>query len=297
MIFSITHSTEYTYQDFVSYCHNLLTLKPREHAGQELLEYSLEISPEPTEISDRQDFFGNNLTQFSIQNQHKKLEVIARSKIKRDFSKEFASYQSAACKSIDVKTAQEEFRTLDPERMDINQFVLESPLIRKYSDEIKEYALKSFQPDRSLFEAGYELMERIFTDFEYLPGFTNVATPLNDVIQHKKGVCQDFAQVAIACIRSVGLPAKYISGYIETLPPEGQEKLIGSDASHAWFAMYIPTFGWVEFDPTNNKIPNEQHIVVAWGRDYNDVPPLKGVVFSNGESMMKVGVDIRQMGK
>ena len=111
-------------------------------------------------------------------------------------------------------------------------------------------------------------------------------------MKEKKGVCQDFAQIAIACIRSVGLPARYVSGYIETVPPKGKEKLVGADASHAWFAIFIPGFGWVDFDPTNNLIPMDQHIVVGWGRDYYDVPPLKGVVYGSGKSRLKVAVDI-----
>ncbi|MGS0528046.1 transglutaminase-like domain-containing protein [Zobellia nedashkovskayae] len=135
-------------------------------------------------------------------------------------------------------------------------------------------------------------MQRIYTDFDFDSGFTTISTPIDEVMREKKGVCQDFAQIAIACIRSIGLPARYISGYIETLPPEGKEKLVGSDASHAWFAIYIPTFGWVDFDPTNNQIPLNQHIVVGWGRDYYDVPPLKGVVFGSGKSKLKVAVDI-----
>ena len=161
------------------------------------------------------------------------------------------------------------------------------------SDEIKAYAKVSFKGKRSLYEASFELMQRIFTDFDFVSGFTSIATPLNMVMKEKKGVCQDFAQIAIACLRSVGLPARYVSGYIETLPPPGKEKLIGSDASHAWFSVYIPKFGWIDFDPTNNQIPKNQHITVSYGRDYYDVAPLKGVIYSNGENKMKVSVDIR----
>ena len=135
-------------------------------------------------------------------------------------------------------------------------------------------------------------MQRIYTDFDFVSGFTSISTPINEVMREKKGVCQDFAQIAIACIRSMGLPARYISGYIETVPPEGQEKLVGADASHAWFSIFIPSFGWVDFDPTNNQIPKNQHIVVGWGRDYYDVPPLKGVVYGSGKSELKVAVDI-----
>ena len=138
-------------------------------------------------------------------------------------------------------------------------------------------------------------MQRIFIDFDFVSGFTNVATPIHEVMKERKGVCQDFAQIAIACVRAVGIPARYVSGYIETLPPEGQEKLIGADASHAWFSVFVPQYGWVDFDPTNNVIPHEQHITVGWGRDYYDVPPLKGVIYSSGKNRMKVSVDLRRI--
>ena len=152
---------------------------------------------------------------------------------------------------------------------------MESIFIRRADDSIRDYAEVSFKRNRSVFDAAYELMQRIYTDFQFVPGFTSISTPVAEVMKEKKGVCQDFAQIAIACIRSVGLPARYVSGYIETVPPKGKEKLVGADASHAWFAIFIPGFGWVDFDPTNNLIPMDQHIVVGWGRDYYDVPPLK----------------------
>src|SRR5690606_13062541 len=131
--------------------------------------------------------------------------------------------------------------------------------------EIKTYAEVSFKPNRPVFEAAFELMQRIYTEFEFDSEFSTIATPIHEVMKEKKGVCQDFAQIAIACVRSIGLPARYVSGYIETLPPPGKEKLVGTDASHAWFSVYIPTFGWIDFDPTNNQVPKNQHITVSWG--------------------------------
>ena len=179
------------------------------------------------------------------------------------------------------------------EIIDAKQFLLDSAFINKISTTIKEYAEVSFKKERSIFEASKELMKRIFTDFKFDANFSTIATPIDEVMKEKKGVCQDFAQVAIACVRSIGLPARYVSGYIETLPPPGKEKLVGTDASHAWFSVFIPDFGWVDFDPTNNQIPKNQHITVAFGRDYYDVPPLKGVIYGSGNSIMKVSVDIR----
>ena len=292
MIFNITHTTKYEYNAPVSYCHNIATLRPRESKGQELLDYKIDILPEPAEVSERIDFFGNYITRFSIQTQHTILKVVTRSKIVRDYAKFQESFYSDKCRSITLNEALLVLKSNDTTILEAKQYVLESIFIRRTDNTIKNYAELSFKGNRSVFDAAYELMQRIYTDFQFVSGFTSISTPIDEVMKEKKGVCQDFAQIAIACIRSIGLPARYISGYIETLPPEGKEKLVGADASHAWFSIFIPSFGWVDFDPTNNQIPLNQHIVVGWGRDYYDVPPLKGVVFGSGKSKLKVAVDI-----
>jgi len=294
MIFKVSHKTSYQYDNFVSYCHNLATLKPRNFTGQTLLDFKLEITPSPSEIIERTDFFGNHVTHFSILEPHNELKVVAESYIDRSFEPVMQSYDSGASLKVSMKDTVEYLQKVTPDSLDARQYVLESPLIRKIAHEIRVYAAQSFEPNRPVFDAAKELMTRIYTDFQFVPGFSDVATPLHTVFAERKGVCQDFAQVAIACVRAVGLPAKYMSGYIETLPPIGQEKLIGADASHAWFSTFIPGFGWVEFDPTNNLIPLNQHLVVAWGRDYFDVPPLKGVIYSTGNNEMSVSVDIRE---
>ncbi|MGJ8759285.1 transglutaminase family protein [Polaribacter sp. AHE13PA] len=293
MIFDLWHKTKYSYENGASFCHNITTLKPKSFKGQNVLEYALEISPEPTDISERLDFFGNTVTRFSIQQSHEELVVIARSKVSRDYDLQIEGQNLTEGKKVTIEEAIKLLKETHPDIIEARQFVLGSPLISDMSAVIKEYALVSFKPERSLYEASYELMQRIFTDFDFVSGFTNIATPLKVVMKEKKGVCQDFAQIAIACVRSMGLPARYVSGYIETLPPEGKEKLIGTDASHAWFSVFIPTLGWIDFDPTNNQIPKNQHIVVAHGRDYYDVPPLKGVIYSTGKSKMDVAVDLR----
>ena len=140
-----------------------------------------------------------------------------------------------------------------------------------------------------------DLTKRIYSEFEYKPGFTTIATPVDDVLRDRKGVCQDFAHLAIACLRSIGLPARYISGYIETIPPPGVAKLSGADASHAWFAVYVPGSGWLDFDPTNNQVPGLQHITIGWGRDYADITPLKGVILSSGQHKLDVSVDVKRI--
>ncbi len=295
MNISVSHTTKYSYQSPVSYSHNIATLKPRTFEGQKVLDYTIQISPVANEFSERIDFFGNYITRFSIQDEHKVLKVIAKSIIERDYSKVRETFFSKNCKSVTYATALEMLKVITPEIIEAKQFILDSTLIKNNNEAMFNYAMESFKPNRSVFEATYELMTRIFKDFKFVPGFTNVSTPLSKVMKEKKGVCQDFAQIAIACLRSIGLPARYMSGYIETLPPPGKEKLIGTDASHAWFAVYIPSFGWVDFDPTNDQIPENQHIVLGWGRDYYDVPPLKGVVYGNGGSKLKVAVDIRSI--
>ena len=296
MIYKVTHTTKYEYNAPVSYCQNIATLRPRPSLGQDLLEYNIQVDPEPAELSERIDFFGNYITRFAIQTEHKVLTVTTKSLVKREYSKLYESFQTEKCRSITLEQALLGLRSTDTEVLAAKQYILESIFIRRVDESISDYAKISFQKNRSVFDAAFELMQRIYTDFDFVSGFTSISTPIAEVMKEKKGVCQDFAQIAIACIRSVGLPARYISGYIETIPAPGKEKLVGADASHAWFSIFIPGFGWVDFDPTNNQIPKDQHIVVGWGRDYYDVPPLKGVVFGSGTSTLKVAVDIRPEG-
>lgn len=295
MVYRVSHTTTYKYDNDVTFAHNIATIKPKNILGQNVLDYKLEISPEPSEFSEKIDFFGNTVTRFSIQDQHKELKVTAVSSIEKNYTLMPDIYKSYSGKQITLTEAKAYLKSQNAELLDIRQFILESVLVANITPEIRAYAEISFKPNRSIFEAAFELMQRIFNEFEFNPNVTNVATPIHEVIKHKKGVCQDFAQIAIACVRSVGLPARYVSGYIETLPPPGKEKLVGTDASHAWFSMYIPTFGWVDFDPTNDQIPKNQHIITAHGRDYYDVPPLKGVIFSSGDNELKVAVDIRAL--
>ena len=293
MIFNVKHTTKYEYNAPVIYCHNIATLRPRESKGQQLLDYKIQITPQPAEISERIDYFGNYITRFSIQTEHIELKVTTKSKIVRDYAQFQDSFFSEACRGITLDQTLLALRSTDPDILDARQYILESIFIGRADDNIRDYAEVSFKRNRSVFDAAFELMQRIYTDFQFVSGFTSISTPVAEVMKEKKGVCQDFAQIAIACIRSVGLPARYVSGYIETVPPKGKEKLVGADASHAWFSIFIPGFGWVDFDPTNNLIPMDQHIVVGWGRDYYDVPPLKGVVYGSGKSKLKVAVDIQ----
>jgi len=287
--YQITHITEYEYFQPIAICHNIAKLLVRNTSDQQSIKTNINISPEPDRISEYVDFFGNKVLYFAIQQEHKKLTVSIQSIIEKTISSpiQVNIYSDLAWNEIPALLLD-----VTPEHIAAKQFISETDYT-KTSSEIHEYALKSFINGRSFFESTKELMQRIYTDFEFKPGSTNVTTPLIEVMKERKGVCQDFAHLSIACIRSVGLPARYVSGYIETAAPEGKEKLFGVDASHAWFSIYIPNTGWIDFDPTNNIIPSQQHITIGWGRDYADITPLKGVIVSSGKHKLSVSVDVR----
>ena len=294
MIYNIYHKTEFNYQSNVTFSHNIARLKPKETEYQKLLDFSMEITLPVYESYDFIDMFGNSNTHMLIREPHQSLSVIGKSKVQ--IFPELIDNHVAFIKSnsITYKKAIERLNKFQVSDLHAKQFLFESELIPANSQAIANYALESFQDNRDLFEAADEFMQRIFHDFEFLSGFSDITTPVEEIFEAKKGVCQDFAQFAISALRTIGLPAKYMSGYIETLPPEGEIKLFGADASHAWFSIYIPNAGWIEFDPTNNLIPREQHILLGSGRDYHDISPLKGVVLSSGNSNLSVMVDVRR---
>jgi transglutaminase-like putative cysteine protease len=290
--YRITHTTSYEYNGLVGHSYNEARLLPRECQHQHLISTHLEITPKETDLRVREDFFGNKIAYFTITEPHSKFTITAISEV------EVHGY--AAQLDLSRSVSWEDVMGIlqhgqHAETLDARQYTLDSPFI-KTSPELAAYAQPSFTAGRPLFEAANDLMQRIFHDFTFDPEFTTLSTPVNTVLEHKRGVCQDFAHVAIGCIRSMGLAARYVSGYIETVPPPGQEKLVGSDASHAWFSVYLPNLGWMDFDPTNNQIPGDQHIIVAWGRGYGDVTPLKGVVFGGKDHELKVSVDVARLG-
>lgn len=294
MIYNIYHKTEFQYQSSVTFSHNIARLKPTSSKYQKLLNFSLEISPEVYESYDFVDMFGNSNAHMLVREPHQSLSVIGKSKVAIYPELVQKHLENVKKNSINFSNALDHLCKFDVNDLYAKQYLFESALIKKGSSGIKEYILESFTPNRCVFEATNEFMGRIFNDFQFLSGFSDITTPIEEIFEAKKGVCQDFAQFAISALRSIGLPAKYMSGYIETLPLEGEEKLFGVDASHAWFAVYIPNAGWVEFDPTNNIIPKDQHILLGSGRDYNDISPLKGVVMSSGNSNLSVMVDVRR---
>jgi transglutaminase-like putative cysteine protease len=287
MFYSVVHQTSYSYSNPVALCHNEARLLPRNTFWQKCQQSEIRIIPNPAILEKRHDFFGNQVVYFAVQDIHKQLEVQVETKIevnKRPFSESSPSLEWQ-------ETVQQLNQDLDPVIIEARHFALPSPFV-KPSDRLREYAHESFLPGRSILAATMDLTQRIYKEFTFDPHFTTVATPLTEVFENRRGVCQDFAHLAIGCLRSLGLAARYVSGYLETIPPPGKQRLVGADASHAWLAVYLPGIGWAEFDPTNNCMPGERHITVAWGRDYGDVAPLKGVMSGGGSHRLKVAVDV-----
>ena len=288
MNYKITHTTTYEYADTVAVCHNEARLKPLNTFYQQCLASEIIIDPPPSDYHERVDFFGNRVAYFSIHDAHKILKVSAVSSVNTlSEQRDLDSYNTLEWEKV-VAVFEEQ---RDDDTLDAQQYRLNSPLVIA-NQEMAQYAERSFLEGRLIIDAVQDLMERIHRDFTYDPHFTSIATPLLDVLKHRRGVCQDFAHLAIGCIRSMGLAARYVSGYIETMPPEGQERLVGADASHAWFSVYVPKMGWIDFDPTNNLLAFDKHVVVAIGRDYQDVTPLKGVIFGGGKHKLDVSVDV-----
>ena len=289
MKYRIVHKTAYQYSEPASLSQNELILEPRDTAFQRVNQTHLSILPEPQYSSSRIDFFGNRVQVFMVQHPHTELTMTATSQVETLLLAEPVPQQTLPWED----TVQTLCVHAQVEALDAFQFVFASPMIT-IGPRMRDYALLSFPPGRPVLEGAVDLMGRIFNEFSYDKSATTVDTPVEQVLEERKGVCQDFAHLAISCLRSLGLAARYVSGYLETLPPPGKPKLIGADASHAWLSIYVPGLGWVDLDPTNNQIPGQRHITLAWGRDYGDVTPVKGVVMGGGVHTLSVMVDVAQ---
>ena len=290
MNYHITHRTLYDYAAPVSVSHHVARLEPLNTATQTRESFTLQIFPEPALRKARTDYFGNQLCFFAIQEIHSKLEIITSSRVTVSPRNPAQNESTAPWESV-----AEMFRDpVSPEVIEPYQFVFDSPHIRA-SQDLADYARESFGKGTPLLAGARELTRRIFKDFKFDPRATPVATPLEEVWENRRGVCQDFAHLGIACMRSLGLPARYVSGYLRTHPPEGKPRLIGADASHAWFRVFCPGMGWMDFDPTNNVQPAEEHIIVAYGRDYGDVSPVAGILTGGGAHEVKVSVDVEPL--
>jgi transglutaminase-like putative cysteine protease len=286
MDYKITHTTVYTYTETVPICHNEVHLTPREHARQQRLTSRLAIRPQPTTIENLLDYFGNHVSFFTVEVGHERLSVTASSRVRVSEPPPVPTIAGPWEAIRGRLTAQQGLPVLEA-----CQFLFDSPHVAT-SPELAAYAAQSFLPGRPWLEALLDLTRRIHTEFQYDQTATTVSTPLDQVLQLRRGVCQDFAHFEIGCLRSLGLPARYVSGYLVTSPAPGQPRLIGSDASHAWLSAFSPDHGWVDIDPTNDQIPSMKHITLAWGRDYSDVAPINGVFIGGGKHGMTVSVDV-----
>lgn len=287
--YEVTHKTEYTYKSDVSDSYSQLHLLPRQLPGQRCHATEVVIDPDPDDYRERLDYFGNRVSYVAIHRPHRALTVTATSLVEVDDRPvELSLFGHRPWEEARDATRRNE--VVDP--LDALQYTLDSPLVET-SAAFADYATSTFTPGRPLLEAVTDICHRIHADFEYSPGSTSVTTPLPEVFAQRKGVCQDFAHVGIACLRSIGLPARYVSGYLETLPPPGRPKLKGADGSHAWMSVLVPQTGWLEVDPTNDQLANNRYIVTAYGRDYSDVPPLSGVIYTKGKTdRLRVQVDV-----
>jgi transglutaminase-like putative cysteine protease len=283
MILRATHTTTYLYSEPVSICHSEAHLTPRDHWGQTVLEHDLTIVPVPEFSLNRHDYFGNEVAYFSIHEPHQNLSITARSLVDVHDS----GHPDPALTPGWEHVREEVRRAEAEETFRASEFVFDSPLVQ-LGPEFAEYGATSFRPGRPLLDAGLDLCHRIFKDFHYDRQATTVTTPVEEVLSSRHGVCQDFAHVMIACLRSLGIPARYVSGYLRS-----GENSIGAEASHAWASVFCSGFGWLDFDPTNDATPSGRHVTIAWGRDYSDVTPVRGVALGSGEQIINVAVEVK----
>lgn len=295
MKYFVRHQTWYSYAAAAPVCQNLVHLAPRITTRQTILAHELRIEPTPTWIDRREDYFGNRVDYFSVEATHHRLEVIAESEVEiiprsAGTLGGAPTWEEAAAHAHTDGAVGDGMR--DPP---VAQMTFGSPRA-PISPQIRQYAEESFPAGRGIVEAVVDLMGRIFCDFQFDPRATTVHTPVTESLQLRRGVCQDFAHVAISGLRSMGVAARYVSGYLRTNPPPGGPRLIGADASHAWGAAYCGPLGWIDFDPTNNVLVGEDHVTIAWGRDYGDVAPIQGVFVGGGDHSMGVSVDVVPVG-
>ena len=276
MILKATHTTTYLYSDPVSTCQTAVHLEPRSSEGQKLIDHKLEVTPAPAFTVTRTDYFGNRMTCFSIHQPHQTLTISSLSTIDLRPEEPPAAALTPPWEQVRDAVAKDL----------ISEFTFRSPHTAS-GEEFRSYALPSFASRRPLFDAVQDLSHRIYTDFHYDPRATTISTPVAEVLKSKQGVCQDFSHVMISCLRSMGLAARYVSGYLRS-----GANTRGAEASHAWCAAYCPGFGWLEFDPTNDVVPLAGNVRVAFGRDYSDVPPVNGVAVGGGEQLINVSVRV-----
>jgi transglutaminase-like putative cysteine protease len=286
--YRVVHETRYTYQGAVSLSQQYLHLTPRSFAYQKTESHQVRLDPLANDGAEGVDFFGNATRHFAITVPHTGLLVHAESTV--------VLGERHTLARIGATPPWESLRDMmgkekTPATLEACRYLYASPHVSPFP-ELQAYALASYTPGRPQLDAALDLTRRIFRDFEFDPKATEISTPLEEVLRGRRGVCQDFAQLMIGCLRSLGLPARYMSGYILTHPPAGKPRLVGADASHAWVSVYCPALGWVDFDPTNNCLVQLEHITLGWGRDFSDVTPMRGIVLGGGKQKLDVQVTV-----
>jgi len=289
-LYQILHDTCYRYDNPVSLAQQLAHLWPRECAWQRCTERQLLISPQPTTRRDELDVFGNPLTRLAFERPHDELQVNARLTMEV-LARPAPDFNLSAAWELTRNALTYGSQPLSAEWLEACRYRFQSPYVHLKRSFV-EFSESCFPPGRPLLLGVQALMEKIFDEFTFDAEATQVATPLVEVLERRRGVCQDFAHLMLACVRSRGLAARYVSGYLLTRPPPGQPRLIGADASHAWVSVFCPVLGWVDFDPTNNVQPALEHITLAWGRDFSDVSPLRGVILGGGRHDPEVRVTV-----
>jgi transglutaminase-like putative cysteine protease len=287
LLYEITHTTTYDYLEDVSASQHLVRLAPRSYPKQNCLSHELAISPHPATLAGHSDYFGNPAHFVAVESPHRQLQIRSHSRVAVLPAFVPDHLETPAWETVRARCRDDH----SGQALEAHEFIYASPMVA-LAEEFAAYAAESFGHARPLFEAVTELATRIHGDFSFDTTATTVATPVMDAFRQRRGVCQDFVHFLIACLRSVGLPARYVSGYLETDAPPGKPKLRGADASHAWASFYCPSIGWIDVDPTNNCIPSLRHITIGWGRDYSDVPPIRGVLVGSESQQLRVAVDV-----
>lgn len=285
MRYQIVHRTQYEYARPVGTSYQLLHLTPRAFEKQMVSASQLLIEPAPISCEQREDYFGNPVTDVVIRSRHDTLSITSQAQVDVNADQEILLELSPPWEQVAATV-----HMPDSDAWDAARFCFPSPRISL--EGAYRYAEPILTPGAPFLRAVESLSQRIHEDFEYQGGVTDVFTPVAELFEARKGVCQDFAHLAIACLRAFGLPARYVSGYLLTRPPEGQPRLTGADASHAWFSVWCPEFGWVDFDPTNNVRVQNEHITLGWGRDYGDVSPTRGFIHGGGSQQLSVSVEV-----
>lgn len=286
--YHVLHETRYRYAFPVALSQQLLHLTPRSFQFQQCEQHELRLSPAPHESLDSLDFFGNHTRYLAIAEPHESLLVTAESTL----TLQARPGEELLGNSVAWEVVRDGLRKVgDPTRLEPVKYLYESPHVT-VSDELADYARWSFTPGRSVLSSSLDLMQRIHADFKFDAQATDISTPLSELMKLRRGVCQDFAHLMIGCLRSLGIPCRYVSGYLLTIPAPGKPRLVGADASHAWVSVYCPSIGWVDFDPTNRCMVNLEHITLGWGRDFSDVTLLRGVMLGGGAQQLDVSVTV-----